>query len=337
MTASASPMPRLAPAAPIAAGLAARSRAGAAKPAAAKAGEAERAPARCAPPKTAGNAHTLRRRLPSLGLATILAATLACGWQMRDEGHLTPDSRLGDWLGILGASAMLLLLGHPLRQRLTGLKLLGSVTGWLRLPMLLGVIGPALILLHANFKLGSLNSNVALLAMLTVATSGLIGRYLYGRIHLGLYGRRAHIAELRADVAGLNGAIEGELSMPADFLAALDRHAECARRRHSGALTSLFTLLRLRLASVGLKARRNRLAERHIGAEAKRLGGSWRLRRRHRKPVRMLLEQYLAAVNKTAAFVFYAHLFGLWHVRHLPLFASLLCAAVIHAVAGHLY
>ena len=280
---------------------------------------------------------TLASQLPSLMFAAIVAAALFYGWQLRDEGHLTPESGVGYWLGIGGASAMLLLLGYPLRKRLTGLKALGSVTSWFRLHMMLGVIGPALILLHANFKLGSLNSNVALLAMLTVASSGLVGRYLYGRIHLGLYGRRAQIAELQADVAALKGAIEGELAMPPDFLAALDRHTERAHSRRSGALFSLFTLLRLRLTSLGLKARLGRLAERHIRAQAKRLGWSWRLRRRHHKAARALIEQYLAAVNKTAAFQFYERLFGLWHVLHLPLFAILLFAAVIHVVAVHLH
>ena len=75
-----------------------------------------------------------------------------------------------------------------MRKRLASLKILGSVSAWSRIHMMLGVIGPALILLHANFKLGSLNSNVALLAMLTVAGSGLVGRYLYSRIHLAFTG-----------------------------------------------------------------------------------------------------------------------------------------------------
>jgi len=337
MTASASPMPRRTEAPPVAPSPAARSTTRAAKPTAAKAGQAQRVVPPRAPPKASGNALTLRSRLPSLGFAIVVAAALTYGWQMRDEGHLTPESGLGYWLGILGASAMLLLLGYPLRKRLTGVKLLGSVTGWFRLHMMLGVIGPGLILLHANFKLGSLNSNVALLAMLTVASSGLIGRYLYARIHLGLYGRRAHIAELQAEVAALKGAIAGELSMPADFLAALDRHAAYAQHRRGGALSSLFALLRLRLASLGRKGRLSRLADRHIGAEAKRLGWSWRLRRRHTKAVRTLIAAYLTAVNRTAAFVFYERLFGLWHVLHLPLFALLLFAAVIHVVAVHLY
>jgi len=293
-------MPRRTEAAAVASGQAARPTVRGATPAAAKAGEAERPSPRRSPTKTSGDAPGLATQLPALAFAAVVAAALSYGWQMRDEGHLTRESGVGYWLGIGGASAMLLLLGYPLRKRLTGLKILGSVTGWFRVHMMLGVIGPALILLHANFKLGSLNSNVALLAMLTVASSGLIGRELYGRIHLGLYGRRAQIAELQADVAALKGAIEGEPSLPADFLAALDRHAERARSRRSGALSSLFTLLRLRLTSLRLKARLGRVVERHVGAEARRLGWSWRLRRRHARTVRTLLQQYLTAVNKTA-------------------------------------
>ena len=53
--------------------------------------------------------------------------------------------------------------------------------------------------------------------------------------------------------------------------------------------------------------------------------------------LRNLLKQYFAAVNKTAAFVFYERLFALWHVLHLPLFAILVFAAIIHVLAVHLY
>merc|ERR1711879_716280 len=59
-----------------------------------------------------------------------------------------------------------------------------------------GVLGPTLILFHSNFSLGSTNSRVALFCMLLVAGSGLIGRYLYSRIHFGLYGKRASLVEL---------------------------------------------------------------------------------------------------------------------------------------------
>jgi hypothetical protein len=275
--------------------------------------------------------------LAPLIFALLVASLLLYGWQNRDEGQLSPDSGLGYWLGIAGASAMLLLLGYPLRKRVASLKILGSVTGWFRIHMMLGVIGPALILLHSNFKLGSLNSNVALLAMLVVAGSGLVGRYLYGRIHLGLYGRRAQIGELQAEVEVLKGAIEGALPLPAEVFAVLDAHAERASARGSGVLAALGNLLALRWRSKRVRGQLLRAAERHIGLAGKRLGSSWRVRRAHVRRLRKLLKQYLAAVNKTAAFVFYERLFALWHVLHLPLFAILVFAAIIHVLAVHLY
>ncbi len=211
-------------------------------PAAAKADAAK--PPRRSP--TAGTAPTLAAQ--SLTFAAV-AAALIYGWQMHHEGHLTLNPGVGYWLGSGGASAMLLLLRdplrkYPLRKRLTGLTLLGSVSGWFRIHMMLGAIGPALILLRSTCKLGSRNSNVALLAMLTVAGSGLIGRHLYGRAHLGLRGRRTQIAESQAEIAARKDAIPGKLSMPADVLAAPDRSAPCARSRRSSSIFWLFTLPR---------------------------------------------------------------------------------------------
>ena len=121
------------------------------------------------------------RAAPALFAAALVVALLI-GWLNRDQEYLVPDSGLGYWLGIAGASLMLLLLLYPLRKRMRSLRTFGSVVFWFRLHMALGLIGPTLILFHANFRLGSLNSNVAMFAMLLVAASGIVGRCLYRKI-----------------------------------------------------------------------------------------------------------------------------------------------------------
>ncbi len=63
--------------------------------------------------------------------------------------------------------------------------------------MMMGIIGPVCILIHCGFSLGATNSNIALFSMLTVAGSGIFGRYFYSKIHHGLYGRKATLAELQ--------------------------------------------------------------------------------------------------------------------------------------------
>ena len=169
-----------------------------------------------------------------LTFGIVIVAVIAIGWLNRDEGHLTPESGIGYWLGILGSSLMLLLLLYPLRKRMQFLGVIGTVTFWFRAHMILGVVGPVLILLHANFRLGSINSNVALMAMLVVATSGIVGRYLYGKIHLGLYGRKAVVQEILADADALKGVIGADLPVADRVIAQLNAFARGWYRRSEG-------------------------------------------------------------------------------------------------------
>jgi hypothetical protein len=294
-------------------------------------------PSRVANAAHATQTHSSLGSFAAYAFAGLLAGILFAGWRDREEGYLTPDAGLGYWLGIVGASAMLLLLMYPLRKRMPSLRHFGSVTGWFRLHMILGLVGPALILFHCNFKLGSLNSNVALFSMLTVATSGLVGRYLYSQIHLGLYGRRAQIDDLLNDIRQLKSAIEGDHSLPAVIYSTLDAHVSRALAERRGAVSSFIALVGYRLRSPGERAQLMDVIERHFFSEAQRQGWSWRTRRRHLRDLRRLLRHYFAAVNRAAAFAFYERLFALWHILHMPLFVLLILAAIVHVVGAHLY
>ena len=151
----------------------------------------------------------LRTKVAPLLFGGAIAVVLWLGWLNRDDNGLTPLSGVGYWLGIAGGSLMLLLLLYPLRKRIRALRAIGTVGFWFRAHMILGVLGPVLALLHANFRLGSINSNVALVAMLVVAISGVVGRYLYSKIYVGLYGRKAEVREILADADALEESYRG--------------------------------------------------------------------------------------------------------------------------------
>ena len=102
--------------------------------------------------------------------------------------------------GIVSASCILVLLLYPLRKRFRFLKFIGPLPTWFRNHMVLGVSAPIVALYHCNYQLGSLNSRIALFSALVVAGSGLIGRFIYSKIHHGLYGRKAKFKELLAQV-----------------------------------------------------------------------------------------------------------------------------------------
>src|SRR5260221_6750738 len=99
---------------------------------------------------------------------------------------------------------MLALLIYPARKRMPSLAALGTPRAWFKIHMVMGVVGPLCILYHSVYRLGAANSNVALISMLIVARSGLIARYLYGRIHHRLYGRADTLKQLRQDGSRLN-------------------------------------------------------------------------------------------------------------------------------------
>lgn len=276
-------------------------------------------------------------KVPPLLFGIAVVVALWVGWLNRDDNGLTPLSGVGYWLGIVGSSFMLLLLLYPLRKRIKALRAIGSVGFWFRSHMLLGVFGPVLILFHANFKLGSINSNAALVSMLVVAISGVVGRYLYGKIHLGMYGRKAEVREILADAEALKQAIGADLPIADRVVEQLSAFAQLGTAAPKSVVTGL---LRLPVVSVRASVVRMRLiadARRAITVEGKRLGWPRKVRRRRLARVTELVTLHVAAIKKAAAFAFYERLFALWHVFHLPLFFLLVIAAIVHIYAAHFF
>ena len=111
--------------------------------------------------------------------SVVVASLIAWGSHAHLERYITPQRGLGYWLGITGGSMMLLLLIYSARKRFAWLRWLGGIPAWFEIHMMLGVVGPLLVLFHANFRLGATNSNVALICMLVVA-----GKRRGGALHL---------------------------------------------------------------------------------------------------------------------------------------------------------
>jgi hypothetical protein len=288
-------------------------------------------------PQAADYVPRLRQRLTPLFMTLLISGVLVAGWLQRNEGHLTPEHGAGYWLGLVGGSAMLVLLLYPLRKRWRFMRVLGSTMSWFRLHMLLGLLGPVLILFHANFKLGSTNSNVALLSMLLVAASGIVGRYFYGKIHLGLYGRKADVSEILADAASIKAALGHDLPLADRIIDALNAFSDKAINPSGGAVGRGVSLILLGARAHLCQRRLLAEASQIISVEGKARGWSRRARRQRLNVVRDQLNVFFRAVRKAAAFSFFERLFALWHVLHLPLFVLLIFTATLHVFAVHIY
>jgi hypothetical protein len=276
-------------------------------------------------------------RLSGATYFAVVAAVLVFGWSIRGEHYLTAESGLGYALGIAGGSMMLLLLTYPLRKRIRFMRAWGGVRYWFRLHMSLGVAGPVLILYHCNFALGSLNSNVALLSMLVVAASGLVGRHIYTRIHYGLYGHRASLEKLAVDSERSHERLAPVFAIAPQVRELLRGYEQTALSPGGSVAASLRRTLVLAMGTRSVYRKAKRTLRRTARDNAERLG--WTDAQRKRRVRRMCthVEDHLALIRKVGQFTLYDRLFSLWHVLHVPLFLMLLLTAVVHVWAVHAY
>jgi hypothetical protein len=275
------------------------------------------------------------RIFPRLFTIVVLLA-LVIGWINRDDNGLTPVSGTGYWLGIAGSALMLLLLAYPLRKRMRSLRAIGSVAFWFNTHMILGIVGPVLIMWHANFRLGSINCSVALVTMLVVATSGIIGRYLHSQVNSGLHGRKAEALEVTADADELRGFLGSDVAIADRMVAQLNAYAQFGTAPR-GVLTSLLLLPLMRWRGAALRRRLTARARQVIAIEGRRRGRSRQIQRRQLAGVTEFVTQHVGAAAAAAAFAVYERLFRLWHIFHMPLFVLLVIVAIVHVYASNFF
>jgi len=278
-----------------------------------------------------------RRRSSTLKWYTLLTLMIILGWLLRDENLVTPEEGVGYWLGIIGGSSMLVLLLYPLRKRIRFMHRLGATKHWFRMHMILGLVGPLLILYHSNYQLGSFNSRVAFYCMLLVAGSGIIGKHFYSAIHRGLYGRKTTLAELQKDLDDSLAKSHGLATLMPKLVARLDNLTKDLQgdkiRQGLGVGRSVkwtFTHTFVRLSL--LWTARNEL--RAAAAQSEIIAKDYR--RLFRTAARYIRD-YTVLTGRVAQYSFYERLFALWHVLHLPIFFMMVLSALVHVLAVHMY
>jgi hypothetical protein len=232
---------------------------------------------------------------------------------------------------------MLVLILYPLRKRIRVLHFLGRTTHWFKAHMILGILGPVLVLYHSNFQLGSFNSRVALYCMLLVAGSGVVGRHIYARIHSGLYGKKTDLEELRRQLAG---SLEQSLGM-ATFLPIFSERLQALATEVQG--DSITGTLSIR-SSLIWKFKRYKIwfsllrtANAEIDACAATSPTVAENAAKLREASSAYIRSFVTLVGRITQFTLYERLFSLWHVLHMPLFFMMVISALLHVLAVHLY
>jgi len=265
-----------------------------------------------------------------LALATLLV------WQVSRLGLFKAASDPGYWIGVAGGVCMLLLFTYPLRKHFRFMQRFGSGKPWFIAHMVLGVAGPLLILLHSTFHIGSINAGVALFSMLAVALSGVVGRFLYVRIHRNLHGEQLNLLDLRG-VRALEDEPATRLRFAptvAQKLLDFEREVLAEDRRGPGLIHALVEVPWRRWQVD--KACRYELKIKVLAAAHSEQWGRAKASRILRK-ARRLVHQELMSVQRIAQFGAWKRLFAWWHVAHVPFVYLMVLSAVAHVVAVHAY
>ena len=237
---------------------------------------------------------------PAADAIVFVGAAVVAGlaWSVRDAHYLTAEEGLGYAFGIAGVTCMVLMQVYSVRKRTNWLPRAISLRQCFRAHMFLGVIGPVLILMHCDFRMGSINSQVAFWSMAVMMSSGIAGRFIYSRIHRGLYGERVRLEELASALA---------------------------QERESAPGAQRTQLAALELPSVSLPGQL--LTHVRIIAAQRRNAGSGDGR----------ASTYFRQLRVLSGLRIAERAFSLWHVVHLPLVGILALSVIAHVVVVHAY
>ncbi|MGD2167136.1 MAG: hypothetical protein PVF63_03450 [Gammaproteobacteria bacterium] len=267
----------------------------------------------------------------------IAGAVVCVGYDARADRDLTAESGLGYVLGIVAVTCMVLLLLFPLRKRFAILKFLGATPTWFRNHQVLGIAGPIAALYHCNFNLGSLNSRVALYSALTVAASGIVGRFIYTKVFRGLNVRKASLKQLAASMhAQFPESGQNMVFLP-ELIARVGKFDEHVLASPRGMLDAWLRPLRLIYETRREQWRLARFARRKIMIESIYNEAIANDRRKIQRVASRCIARHLVQVRRVAEFTAYQRLFALWHRIHLPFFLLLVVSVIVHIYAVHSY
>ncbi|HEU4725889.1 MAG TPA: hypothetical protein VFU59_11435 [Candidatus Eisenbacteria bacterium] len=247
----------------------------------------------------------------------------SAGDRVRHPLHalLKPSGDLGQGFGWLGLGLFLFMWLYPIRKKLGAAFALGSVATWMRIHTVVGLSLPLLLAVHAGWRFRGV-IGLGYVAMLVVSASGIIGRYLYGRIPRS----RAGLELSRDDIAGRRRALVTEISAmlrldPREVEGAL---APLEESPSVSGVAGTFRRLMLddwrRGRLVGeLRRRWKRLAADDRSADARAVARAVALAKEE-----IRLGQQLRVLEATQ------RVFRYWHVAHRPVSVTALLAVLIH-------
>lgn len=254
-----------------------------------------------------------------------------------DENIYTPEEGLGYYMGMIGGIMMLVAYIYSLRKYSKFLRAIGRIKYWLRLHIILGISGPTLVMVHSTFHIGSLNGGMALISMLLVVLSGVVGRYLYSKVHYGLYGRKAQLKEIQQILWLKESGIKSRLSLTPHMSQRLQEFEKDVTQPATSMSKAAFALFSIWWTSRKIYVELSREMVSYLKKVGQFQGLNDRAIDKRVRYARRMLWFYLHTVGQVVKFSAYERLLSLWRMVHVPLLYLLFISGVVHVIAVHMY
>lgn len=269
----------------------------------------------------------------------VVTAVMIVGFFVSHGHPFKPGDKVGYNLGLAGGLMILTLLLYPLRKRIGFMKKWAPLPIWFKWHMVFGILGPALIILHSTYFIGSINAGVALVCMMLVSGSGIFGRFFYTKIHYGLYGRHASFKQLQEDLDG-SGDVKSIFSFAPEIQKKMMGFRDYAMNSSKAGKLQIWNiiLVGIRVKLLTRSLIRDLEDAMYLDANEKKWndGQMKRLDDLFYQNANFV-RTYLKTVRDLAQFSTYEKLFSFWHIFHVPLVYMLVFSAIWHVIAVHMY
>lgn len=235
-----------------------------------------------------------------------------------DYRAFRPAGFQGHGFGILGSAMMLFMLLYTVRKRTKLFGEWGSLSRWLDIHIYFGIMGPLFIILHTAFKVQGLVA-VSFWSMIAVATSGIVGRYLYLQIPRNRMGEELNLRDIQEMNDHFSRELQEELKLPERQLLKMEEFSTAQININQNVL---FLLIAMFFQDLMAPLQRFRLRW--------RFSRKFHLSGTHLQHAVLLTQRKIKLQRRILALEKVERLFHYWHVFHKPFAFIMYFIMVIH-------
>jgi hypothetical protein len=233
-----------------------------------------------------------------------------------DHPLLRPSGYFSHGLGIAGATMITIgVITYSTRKRLRALWNLGRLSMWLEFHIFLCLLGPVLVVYHTTFKAGGIAA-ISLWCMLSVAASGIIGRFLYVLIPRNIKGSELDSQAINVEFDKIGAALK-ESDIGARLVKIVDTEFSSIERPSNFGQTVSTLVHLVRVKSRVRHSTKQLLARSHLPHDtARKLSGAVSMR--------------ASLIQKSIVLLQVEKLFYYWHAIHVPFTAMMFITLAVH-------